>query len=98
MSGITKNAKGQPCQMRLEGICNFNPETTVAAHYRMHGLGSGVGRKPSDLFTAHLCSSCHDAADGRACSHDRDIVRLRFAEAVFRTQAIGMASGAITVT
>jgi len=73
--------------MRLAGVCNKNPETTVSAHYRMGGLGGGIGKKPDDIFTAHLCSACHDAVDGRCgVMYSQDEIRLAFAEAVFRTQ------------
>ena len=89
MSKITQSARGKPCQMRLECVCNRNDETTVFAHFRMHGLGGGTGIKPYDLFGAYLCSACHDAADNRdRRGHTKEYVRIRFAEAVFRTQKI----------
>ena len=55
-------AKGQDCTMRLPGICNGNPETTVLAHRG----GGGVAKKSDDHDAADLCSSCHDAYDGRS--------------------------------
>lgn len=51
--------------MRLPGVCNFNPETTVLAHVRRGGV-AGVGQKPPYLAGIHCCSACHDAMDGRA--------------------------------
>lgn len=42
---LRKEARGRDCQVRLPGICNFNPETTVLAHYRMD---TGIAKKPSD--------------------------------------------------
>ena len=45
MSALTKLARGRACQVRLPGICNFNAETTVLAHYRLAGI-CGVGFKP----------------------------------------------------
>ena len=95
MSKITESARGQECQIRLIGICNHNDETTVFAHYRKGGLG-GMGKKPSDLFGAYACSSCHDAVDGRTktpfspAELDAD-----FKDAVFRTQYILMTKGLI---
>lgn len=59
---ITDSARGEDCQVRLEGICNFNPETTIAAHLN----GGGMGTKHNDIFIAYCCSSCHDALDGRS--------------------------------
>ncbi|BBE88224.1 hypothetical protein CHBNII4_12490 [Haemophilus influenzae] len=82
-----KEAKGRDCQVRLPGICNHNPETTVLAHYRMAGL-NGVGMKPDDIFGAWACSSCHDECDRRTRKMDTEDVRLAHAEGVFRTQQI----------
>ena len=83
---VLKLARGQPCQVRIPGICNGNPETTVAAHYRMAGT-CGVGMKPDPMQCAWACSSCHDAIDGRKrTAYTRDELRLMHAEGVFRTQ------------
>lgn len=32
---LTKAARGRECQVRIPGVCNGNPETTVLAHYRL---------------------------------------------------------------
>ena len=70
-------AKGQPCQVRLYGICNFNPDTTVLCHLRRGGI-AGVGQKPPDLCGVWACSACHDAIDGRTSAgakrHDSDVL------------------------
>lgn len=75
--------------VRLPGVCNHNPETTVLAHVRLSGLG-GVGKKPPDLCGAWCCSACHDVVDGRA-PHPADIsadsVRQWLLEGVLRTLA-----------
>ena len=64
MSHIRKSAKGKDCQLRIPGVCNFSPETVVAAHLRVAGT-CGIGMKPSDLLTVRACSACHDVLDGR---------------------------------
>ncbi|VEI70653.1 82 prophage-derived uncharacterized protein ybcO [Serratia quinivorans] len=61
MTNLRKEAKGRDCQVRMPGICNFNPETTVLAHYRMAGtcgtvipfrtFGPKILDKPAPLFT-----------------------------------------------
>ena len=80
-------AKGQPCMIRVAGICNRNPETTVLAHYRLGGT-CGTGMKPPDMRGAWACSACHDAVDGRVRSTwSRCELRLMHAEGVFRTWA-----------
>lgn len=84
-SKLTKTARGRECQVRIPGICNGNPETTVLAHYRLAGT-CGVGSKPSDLQGAWACSACHDAIDGRSRAVTRDEARQLHAEGVMRTQ------------
>lgn len=56
-SKLTRAARGRDCQVRIPGVCNGNPETTVLAHYRMAGT-CGVGIKPNDLQGAWACSAC----------------------------------------
>lgn len=81
-----KLARGMPCMLRLPGICNGNPDTTVLAHYRMQPY-CGTGIKPDDfIFGAWACSACHDEADRRTRKLENDFVRLCHAEAVLRTQ------------
>lgn len=64
MKDLRKAAQGRPCQMRLPGVCNHDPETTVLAHIRRGGI-AGMGQKPTDLAAVVCCSSCHDAIDRR---------------------------------
>lgn len=64
MSALRKFAKGKPCMVRLVGICNWNPETTVLAHIRRAGV-AGTGQKPPDLCAVWACSACHDEIDRR---------------------------------
>ena len=83
MSKIRKSAKDQPCEVRIPGICNFNPETTIHAHLG----GAGMGRKHNDIFGARCCSSCHDAVDGRRNTvFSNDELTLMFHEGMVRTQ------------
>ncbi|HFV9294898.1 TPA: DUF1364 domain-containing protein [Serratia fonticola] len=95
MSKLTKAAEGRDCQIRIPGVCNFNPYTTVLAHYRLAGT-CGTGIKPDDAQGAWSCSNCHDAIDGRIKTEfDRETLRLYHAEGVFRTQAILRKEGKI---
>ena len=73
--------------IRLEGICNHNPETTVLGHIRLPGV-SGMGLKADDLLGAWACSACHDAIDRRSHTDlERDYVRLAHLEGMVRTIA-----------
>jgi hypothetical protein len=85
MSKLRDAARGQQCMVRVPGICNFNPETTVLAHYRISGT-CGIGMKPIDLIGSWACSDCHNAIDGRTTTaYERTTLDLMHAEGVFRT-------------
>ncbi|MGP3134015.1 DUF1364 domain-containing protein [Serratia nematodiphila] len=87
MSKLTKEARGRECQVRIPGVCNFNPETTVLAHYRLAGT-CGTAIKPDDKQAAWACSACHDEVDRRTRFIDANDARLMHAEGVMRTQEI----------
>ncbi len=83
MSELRKSARGQFCRVRLPGICNGRPETTVLAHLN----GGGTGTKHEDMFGAFCCSSCHDVVDGRVPTHiPYETVLLAFYDGMVRTQ------------
>lgn len=96
MSSLRKLARGRDCQVRLEGICNFDPETTVLAHYRLGGV-CGMGLKPHDLIGAWACSSCHDEIDRRTRKVDADFAALAHLEGVVRTLANLIKMGVVNV-
>lgn len=79
-------ARGKPCLIRIPGVCNHDPETTVLCHLRMAGI-SGMGLKAHDWFAAWGCSACHDYVDGRTATLDSYATRrLALLEGVIRTQ------------
>jgi len=90
---ITKSARGQECQVRIPGVCNFNPETTVLAHLN----GAGMGMKSPDYQGAYCCSACHDAIDGRSGPVSYDKMRLYHLEGVIRTQELLRERGLIKI-
>lgn len=57
---ITNSAKGEDCTLRIPGVCNHNPETTVFAHMN----GGGMGYKHHDIHGCYACSACHAWVDG----------------------------------
>ena len=94
MSKIRKSAKGEECQVRLSGICNFNPETVVFAHLG----GGGMGGKMPDIFGAYCCSSCHDAVDYRVkVGLTKKELALDFYHGMVRTQLILIDKGLLVV-
>lgn len=56
MADLRKAARGRECQVRIPGVCNGNPETSVLAHIRLTGL-CGTGTKPPDLIATIACSA-----------------------------------------
>lgn len=95
MADLRKAARGRECQIRIPGICNGNPETSVLAHYRLAGT-CGTGIKPDDMQGAIACNCCHDAIDGRVkTEYSHDELRLMHAEGVMRTLAIWKKEGLV---
>ena len=94
MINLRKMANGRDCEIRIPGVCNGNPYTTVLCHLP----GGGMGYKQHDLLAAYGCSSCHDEVDGRTMKIvDRTKLRLWFMDGVIRTQQILIREGVIRV-
>lgn len=93
---LRKLARGMDCQIRLPGVCNFDPATTVLCHIRMAGI-TGVGMKASDILGAHGCSACHDEIDRRTTILDEEFVRVCFLEGIIRTICLLTSSGVVCV-
>jgi hypothetical protein len=65
MTPIRKSAKNQDCTLRIPGVCNYNPETTVLCHSPFLESGRGMGLKAPDDEACFGCSACHDVLDRR---------------------------------
>lgn len=66
MTPARRNAKGQPCTLRLPGCYpGPNNERVQLCHLRMFG-GGGTGCKPDDTEAVFACTHCHDLLDQRA--------------------------------
>lgn len=90
MKNLRKAARGRECQIRIPGVCNRNPETSVLCHLN----GAGLALKSDDRHAAIGCSSCHDAVDFRVITdYDECEIKLMFLEAVIRTQKIWISEG-----
>jgi len=97
MTDLRKEAEGRECMIRIPGVCNGNPETTVLAHLN----GGGMGMKRPDTSGAWACSDCHDTVDGRndaqaKYGYKRAEISEMFLEGVIRTQERLIAEGKIT--
>ena len=98
MSKIRESAKGKDCLVRLENICNGNPETTILAHLN----GGGMGKKRLDIHAAYCCSDCHREIDRlpnlNHVVHFEDALKIiKFHEGVLRTQKIMLEQGLIKI-
>lgn len=58
---VRASARGERCTLRIPGVCNDYPETTVFAHYRLFGW-MGLGEKV-DPLGCYACSACHRLID-----------------------------------
>ena len=69
---IRLSAKGEQCNLRIEGVCNNRQSTTVLAHLNSNNKGSG--NKSHDFCAVYACSDCHLHLDAGKVS-DTDILR-----------------------
>lgn len=65
MSKITDSARNMMCQIRLPGICNMDPATTVWCHANGSAAGKGMWMKSDDELGAYGCFACHEVYDRR---------------------------------
>lgn len=98
MTPIRKAARGEDCTLRIPGVCNFDPDTTVLCHDNRLSSGKGMGLKAPDTAAAFGCSACHDVLDGRRQRPEWltfDHLMLAFDAAVIRTHEILKKKGLI---
>ena len=50
-------ARDKECTMNVADVCNYNTETTVAAHINIEG--GTMGGKTDDFMVVDCCSDCH---------------------------------------
>ncbi len=90
MSKYTESARGQECQVRIPGVCNHDPETTVFAHIN----GGGMGAKHYDVHGTYACSDCHAWLDGGYAKNSYKAVRdLAHLMGMHKTQIVMIESG-----
>ncbi len=84
---LRKLARGQPCLIRVPGVCVADAASTVLCHVRMIGI-SGIGMKSPDMLAAHGCHACHSAVDGQTkTDYTYEQRRIMLLEGMARTQA-----------
>ncbi|MFC4526389.1 DUF1364 family protein [Dyella halodurans] len=100
MTPARKAAAGEDCTLNVAGVCNYNAETVILAHFRWLG-DCGGSMKPTDLQAAYGCSECNRWTDSPTPAErnatyesDRNFYALR---AMVRTQLRMVAKGIIQV-
>lgn len=91
MSKITDSARGMDCQVRIPGVCTFDPATTIWSHARWGCAGRGRSIKAIDHAGAYACTSCDAVYDGQRkppAGMTRDQVDLDWCHGHFRSLLI----------
>ena len=92
MTNFRKAARGRPCDLRVPGVCNRDPATTVLAHINTEF--KGVALKSPDLCAVRACYDCHEYVGDMATPE----MRLIALEGLLRTLKAYMNEGLIEVT
>ena len=77
-------AKGKSCLLRVPGVCNNNPETTVAAHSNSHEHGKAGARKADDCYSVWACYACHSWLDQGQGAQNRQVADTLFDMALLK--------------
>jgi len=92
-SKICDSARGEDCQIRMPGVCNFDPRTTVLCHLG----GAGWALKSNNAHSAYGCYECHQIVDGAKSKYSQDEIKLMFYDGMVRTQLILIEKGLIII-
>lgn len=90
---VRDSARGEDCSLRIPGVCNFDPETTILAHVPCGMRGTSI--KGPDIIGVYACSACHDLLDDRVrgeAINGWDVIR-----ALAETQVKLVQKGLVTV-
>ena len=94
---LRASARGQQCTLRIPGVCNHDPATTVLCHLPTHKSAASKGDGWHAVFG---CSACHDAIDGRFSAsfqrRDRDVLDAML-DALRETQRIWFEMGLLRI-
>lgn len=60
-TGEAKLCKGQPCYLRIPGICTGQAHDPCHSNQAIHGKGKGI--KAHDEYTVPGCRPCHNELD-----------------------------------
>jgi hypothetical protein len=60
-TGEAQLCRGQPCYLRIPGICTGQAHDPCHSNQAIHGKGKGI--KAHDVYTVPGCRSCHNELD-----------------------------------
>lgn len=60
-TGEAQLCKGQPCYIRIPGLCTGQAHDPCHSNQTIHGKGKGI--KAHDVYTIPGCRSCHNELD-----------------------------------
>ena len=66
MSKIRESARGETCSLRIPGVCNSDPATTVFCHLGKKGEATNKRNGDEAMNGVYGCNRCHDAIDFRS--------------------------------
>lgn len=89
---LRESARGQDCTLRIPGVCNFNPETTVLAHLPCGQ--KGVGMKSPDVMAVFACSCCHTFIDSHRFG---ELTARHVLQALAETMMVWVQKGLIVI-
>ena len=89
---LRESARMQDCTLRIPGICNFNPETTVLCHLPCGQKGTGM--KSPDQMAVFGCSHCHTFIDSARFS---ELSAKHILSALAETQMYWVQKGLLSI-
>jgi hypothetical protein len=73
-------ARGMPCLLQVDRVCNGDRDTTVAAHSNLLRHGKGGARKADDEYSVWACARCHGWLDSSySAGYDEKVAAFEFA-------------------
>ena len=90
---LRDSARGQQCTVNIAGVCSYNDEQTILAHYNFEG--GTTGGKSSDTSAGFCCYECHHELDNNKLSSD-DALFYK-ARSMVRTMKIWIYDGLVVV-
>jgi len=90
---LRDSAKGQQCTVNIAGVCSYNDEQTVLAHYNFDG--GAAGSKSDDTSAGFACYECHTHMDGNKLDDEAALYYKN--RSMVRTMRIWVGAGLVVI-